>query len=260
MEFPEVKSNENTSTFRRTEYLRTTPGVHLVRLLPPLYTEYTHYLRGTTIACLGDECPVCANNKKIIAENPENFRNIPEYSYPRFTYYINVLDRTPAKVCQNCETEVKSDLNGNMSAVCPKCSTVLTGEVAPLNKVRVLSRGKELFEQQLKLIQATKRNEKNEPIGIENFDIELAVGSNKQPVPSARLDRMDKVEVPQEEYFDLENAVIRLEVDEVPDLLRGISLKDIFASRKAEQVVVDNTISQELEDELNSTVKGLFGD
>ena len=259
MDFPKEPERQTNTTFRKTEYLRTTPGVHVIRLLPPIHTEYTHYVRGTTVACLGDGCPICLNNKKIIMENPENFRNVPGYSYARMTRYINVLDRTPAKVCTQCGNEVKADLNGNISPVCPSCNTMIADvQVKPLNKVKVFSRGKELFDQ-IQLINDTKRDDQNEKIGVENYDIELTVGSNKQPVPSARLDKMDTVEVPEEELFDLTKAVIRLEVNEVEDLLRGVSLRDIFAARKAETESQESDgIPEDVEEEVQNSVNNLF--
>jgi len=260
MEFPKEPERNTNTTFRKTEYLKTTPGVHIVRLIPPIHTEFTHYIRGTTVACLGDGCPVCLNNKKIIMENPETFHDVAGYSYPRMTRYINILDRTPAKICSNCGNEVKADLNGNISPVCPSCNTMIADvEIKPLNKVKVFSRGKELFDQ-IQLINDTKRNDANEKIGVENYDLELMVGSNRQPVPSARLDKMDVVEVSEEELFDLTKAVIRLESDEIDDLLRGTSLRDIFAARRAEEVESqeNDSIPFDVEEEVNNAVDSLF--
>lgn len=256
---PEVVRNN----FRRVEYLATTPGAHVIRLVSDIHTERTHFVRNTTIACVGDDCPICANNKKIIMENPSSFRNVAGYSYPRLTRYVNALDRTLAKICPNvdCGAEIKATIDGNFLPTCPKCGTMIVSVVpAELNKVKVFSRGKELFDQ-LELIQTSKRDRNNNVIGIENFDIELVVGQNKQPVPSARLDRMDVVTVNPDDLFDLTAVVIRLTAEEIPDFLKGISFKDIFSSRRlnAPAIVESSGVSEELEADLDAAISNLFG-
>ena len=165
MKMPEMK---DTSEFRirKEEFLRLTPGNHIVRVLPDeqgFYLTYTHWLNRANIECLEDDCPICMNNRRIIAENPKNFRNIQGYSPKRQVFYVNILDKTPAKVCPNC-SEANKSVAGTFPHVCQNCSGVIVNvETTPINKVCILNRGKELYSN-IKSINGAITDELGEPI------------------------------------------------------------------------------------------------
>ena len=235
---------ERTPEFdgKKKQFLRLTPGNHVIRLLPGeqgFYITYTHWINNANIECLDDECPICMNNKRIIAENPDNFREIKGYSRRRQVFYVNVLDRTPAKICPSCG-EIHKGVGGNFPSACSNCNAVLVNEQAkPLNDLAILNRGSELYEN-LKSINNENLDELGEKIGIENYDIMIMVPpKTKRPVAQGMPHQRDEVTMPEEELFNLEEAPLKLSADEVNKFLRGASLKDIYAMRRADAIIED---------------------
>src|SRR5689334_8544117 len=128
----EIKFNnfKGDQKFKKTEYMAVTNGVHTVRILQEqAKTKPTHFFNATktTVLCLGDDCPICANNKKLIMQFPDNFRDQLGYNKVNYRFFVNVLDKTPAKVCTKCGKEYK-DLR---QTICT-CGEVLP-EAKPLN-------------------------------------------------------------------------------------------------------------------------------
>jgi len=96
----------------------------------------------------------------------------------------------------------------------------------------------------LELVQAVTLDSDGEELGVENFDIQLLVGKNKQPIPSALINNNDVVEYDEEDLFDLPEVIIKLNATEIQNLLRGVPLKDIFLGRGS-QTVVQETVETE---------------
>ena len=238
MKMPEM---EQTSEFtgRKKEFLKLTAGNHTVRLLPGeegFYITYTHWIHNANLECLGDECPICLNNKRIVAETGEGYKDVKGYSRRRQVFYVNVLDRTLAKTCPSCG-EVHKPVMGTFASVCQSCNAVLVNEEAvSLNKIAILNRGTELYDQ-LKTINGSVLDNSGERVGIDNFDIMIMVpAKTKRPSASAMPHQNDPVEVT-EELFALSEAPLHLEATEIKSFLSGASLKDIFATRRANSAV-----------------------
>lgn len=249
-----------SSKFRRTEYIQLGQGEHQIRILEPMETKiYSHYVGWAWLKCLGEDCPICENNKKILFEHPTDYREVKGWNPRRDRYYINVLDKTPARVCTKCGTEKKDAT----VATCPACNSPM-GEVAPLNKVKVLSRGKTLFED-LKVMSRTIRDEKDQRIDIRKYDFRLVVrGTGRDTtitvvpmwVPGREADPIFEGEL-----FDLNNAAVELSREEMLDVFNGASLKDIFALRRAKKQIEDSDflskedVKKEMEDSLDEIFK-----
>lgn len=248
--------------FKKTVFMRLV-SLHTIRVLSEKsFVTFLHWINRVPIKCLGDDCPVCKQNKLIILENPNTFRKVSTYSARRQTFYLNVLDRTVVKVCTNCGAENLMVAN-RFPPTCESCSILINDiEPASLNKVKVLSRGI-TFGEDLNNIHMSYVNDAGDIIGIKNYDVQIMVGANKQPFPQAVLTSNDKVDVPDSELFDLESAPISLEGDEMLDLQRGVSLKDIFAARSSDDVEVESETVEVLEDamieKLTSNVQSLMG-
>jgi hypothetical protein len=259
MPLPDVFRSSKRTEFKRTEFIELPVGTHIVRLLHDVPVVHdTHYIRFTTIKCLGEDCPICKNNRQIIMEHPKDFRDVPGYSSRRQLVYFNVLDRTPVKVCPNteCQKQVKRD-GATFPTVCPKCGTSLQPVKAlPLDRVKVISKGKEFYDI-LRGIEASTLDENETPPGITNYDLQFMIAKPKSaPIPSALAHNNDKVEVPEDALFDLNKAVIVLTPDEILDFMRGVDLRSIFAGRKAEPVA---TAAKELSAELQENIENIFG-
>lgn len=233
------EDRQSNSKFRKTEFLKLDEGEHTIRILDPREVKhYTHYMGWAYIRCLGDECPICQNNKKLMYEHPENFREMKGWNPRRDRYYINVLDRTKGRICGKCETE-----NEENSSLCDACGSPL-GESVPLDRVKVLSGSAKLFED-LKVLSNAVRNENDERVDIRTYDWTLLVRGKDRDKTTLVRDRYFPakagfIEVAPELLYDLEKAVIDLTAEEMLDVFNGTSLKDVFALRRAAKQVIDS--------------------
>jgi hypothetical protein len=234
MPFADVELTQGT--FKKTQYIELPQGTTIIRILDAnALKKETHFVNNASFECLGDECPVCQNNHKIIQDNPETFRTIKGYHPRQRRYLINVLDKTPVKVCPSCGHANKK--NGReFSPVCVKCQTVITTvPIAPLNQVRVLAKGVELFAKFNALEENVTDNE-GTPLPLNSYDINLFVqgmGKDVKIDPIPMSNNNEPVEVDPESLYELDKLVIKLTPVEINNLLRGVSMKDIFNARKS---------------------------
>jgi hypothetical protein len=254
----EVKFNKSgESNFKRTEFMTVGQGAHTIRILQSqVKTLPTHYFDRSkaSVLCLEDECPICANNKKLYMQFGKEANKQPEYNRVNWRFFVNVLDKTPTKVCAKCGKEYKDIRN----TVC-SCGEVLP-EVKPLDKVKVLSKGLPVRDDLGSINSAIKDSQGNE-VGITNYDVTLMVsgtGRDTKVTPVPRTDLNDPI--PENlELFDLDKAVITLNPAEMLDLQAGHSLKDIFAARKTEEKSIDPAVDEETINKVNDAVAKLFG-
>lgn len=254
----EVKFSGQFDKSKRTEFMALPQGAHTIRILQSqAKTKPTHFFMNSkaTVLCLGDECPICANNRKLIMQFPDNFRDQAGYNKINYRFFVNVLDKTPAKVCTKCGKEYKD----TRQTVCT-CGEILPAEVKPLNKVKVLSKGLTLRDDLDKIDKAIQ-TPNGEPIGLMNYDVMLMVSGTGRDTKITPVPRTDVTEAIPEgvELFDLEKAVLKFEPDEMLDVQRGTALKDIFAARKAkEEISFEPIVNQEEIDKVNKAVDQLF--
>jgi len=209
---------------------------------------------------LGDDCPVCENNKRIIRDNPNEFRKVSSYAPRVERHSVNVLDRTPAKVCPSCGKEYKKE-GQNFPTSCTCGASLVNVEVKPLNKIKILSKGKDLFSQ-LNILQDSILDDKKEPVGLKNFDISLFVsgtGRDTKTTAVPQITSNDKIEISKEDLFSVKNTTIKLSVTEMLDLMNGVQLRDILTARKAS--ASDSELEEEVSttsDQIESTINELF--
>jgi hypothetical protein len=247
-----IKEPERKFTERRLEFAKLAQGPNIIRILDEDYVAIqTHYVNRTTLKCLEDDCPICQNNRKIYMDNPETFRDIKGYT-PRSTrYFLNVFDKTDVKICPQCHAEIKQ----TGIPTCPECNTIIMNEpVVPLNKVKVLSKGKTFIEQLISLENAVLDEERNRR-GLTNFDLTVMVaGAGKTatttPIFSGVIGA--KPEVTPDMLYDLNKAVITLTPAEIKDFLLGISIKDIYTARGANHAEAVKPVEQT--DELKAAI------
>jgi len=257
------KNTEQTAgkSFNKVPYLKLTPGQHTIRILDTVVEPVdTHFLLGKiTVKCIGENCPVCDNNMRILMENKETYRDVPGWAPRSKRWIFNVLDRSLVKICPNgeCQEPVKKVGEGFPPA-CPVCGAFLSNvQIAPLNRVSIMSCGITLAEQ-LNQIELSVTDENGDVIGWTNYDINLSItGSGRKkvvtPIPTRNF---DKVEVPADQLADASMAVITLNHDEIIDLLKGITLKDIYTARKSGKAEVKTDEAfQDLSEEVNDILK-----
>lgn len=241
---------------KKTKFVDLTSTATIRILTKERLTINTHFINKSTVKCLGENCPVCANNRNLIVQFPDSFREEAHYSPKREVKMVNVLDRTPVRVCTADGTENRNSMS------CAKCGAILSGDPTPSNTVKVLSRGVTLFDS-LDAINNAIMDDKGEKVGITNYDVTLAVsgtGKNRITTPIAGQISPLAVDIAEDQLFDLETVTIELTPPEMIDLQRGVSLKDIFAARKATAKLSEDNpfVSQDLLDSARSDVEDLF--
>lgn len=260
--FADIETKEK-KTFQKVTFLDLPPGQHIIRILEENATKvHTHFINRSTVLCLEDDCPICQSNKKIFIENPDNFREVKGYSPKSKRYFVNVLDRTPVKVCPKCQTENKKGVNGIFPPSCSACGTYLNeAEIKPSNKVKLYSFGVGVAEQ-INAFQQAILDASGEPCPLTSYDIVLIVdgtGKEKKTNLVAQAQRNDPVEVPADAFFDAKNATITLKAEEMLQLQRGVSLKDIFASRKADKAdTLTEQVTKETAQDIQEQIEKLF--
>lgn len=260
MSFADTTINRGYKSDRKkNEFMQVGQGAHTIRILQSQAKTYpTHFFKNTfsTVLCLEDECPICNNNRSLWQQFDKEAKKQAGYNAKQYRFYVNVLDKTPAKTCTKCGVEFKDLRN----TICTKCGEVLPAEAKPLNKVRILNKGLKLRDE-LDSIDKAIQQPNGEPVGLTNYDMVLMVsgtGTDTKVTPVPKTDANEPI--PEGlELFDLENVIVKLEPAEMLDLQRGVALKDIFAARKKEQEVsVDPIVSQETLDQVNYAVNKLF--
>lgn len=253
----EAPAKTDRPRYRKTEFMNLDAGEHRFRILEPRETKkYTHYIGFAYIECLGDECPVCLNNKKILFEHPEDYRDVKGWAPRNQRFYINVLDKTPAKKCTKCGLE-----KVNYAAdVCPTDGSPM--EVLE-PRVKVLSMGSTLLED-IKVMSKSVRNKQDERIDIRMYDFTLEITGarqNKKTHVAHKWYPGDEAfdDVKQEEMFDLSEVAIKLSAEEMLDVFNGASLKDVFTMRRAQKQLKDSDfLSPETKKEIEDSVDKLF--
>lgn len=241
-------TQRQASTFKKLDYFLQEPGKHYIRFLEPTEEAAilpSHYFprgqTGTSLQCLGEDCPVCKNNRRLWLENPgKKWKDIEGLVSLSDRIAINVLDRTMVKVCPKteCQAEVKAGFTGRFPDTCPYCNSILNQVVAKESgKVKVLSIPPTVSDL-VNQLEVAQLDEAGNPVPVTSYDFELLVvqkGKKRETTPQVARERCDVITVPEDVFFDTSRAVIRLELPEMEDFLKGTSLKDIFAKKSAEK-------------------------
>ncbi len=259
--------DETKGDFKKVKFLKIIPGYPVrIRILnKSAYRVSKHYLpkQKISIVCLEEDCPICANNKKLASQHKDmNYSDIPGIINRQNRFLVNVLNRTKVKTTPT-EHIVYAGSDGKFPTQHPETGEDLTEvKAVPQNSIEVLERGSTLFGQ-LNGILDTIRDDEGNRIGLTNFDIVLtAVGKGRQMTVSAVAQPQlnDKVEIREEDLYDLTKVPMKLSEDELIKVLSGISLQDIFEARKetsqGETELED--IASEVAQEVEDTVEDLF--
>jgi len=260
MPFATIKSRE-TQDFKKTVFMNLDQGQYTVRILDAeAVQEFSHWINGTTIKCLEDDCPQCAQNKQLISEYPKDFRTQKGYTSRSQKFLVNVMDLTPVKVCPQCQAE-----NVKSANACSACEGLLTEvTAAPSRKVKVLSRGVKLFEQ-FNAAEEYLNGLEDEQLKLTDVAVVINVsGTGKNKVPTAIPTSKKLGPLPEGlELYDTSIVSLTITRAEMVKLMEGVSLKDILASRQAKVDIaeVDKFIQQEAlaaAESVDERIAGLF--
>jgi len=261
--------DENRGDFKKTQFLKIIPGYPVrIRILDKgAHRVSKHYLpkQKISIVCLEENCPICANNKKLAAQHKDmKYSDIPGIINKQNRFLVNVLNRTKVKTTPT-EKVVYAGADGKFPTQHPETGEDLTKITATSqNTIEVLERGSKLFSQ-LNGIYDTVRDEDGNRIGLTNFDIILtASGKGRQmevsAIPQPQLN--DEVKLLETDLYDLTKVPMKLSEDELNKVLSGVSLQDIFEARKAtpkEEAELEG-LADDVAAEIEDAVDDLFKD
>lgn len=275
MSFVEFEEKEEF-TFERPKYLRFVEGTPLVvRILDKkAYHVHKHWINRQKISllCLGDACPICERSEKIRLENPSGFRGDKSYVARQNRYMVNVLDRTPVIVDPETGEEYYSR-KGNFPTVSSDGERSLVGlEPKPSNTIKVLERGRTLFENLLAIHNETGEFDDDDELvsgGLTTFDAKLVtLGSGTDmtisviPLMTSNDDVAEILDQNELTPHVLSSLGIQLTAREMEKVAyQGISLSDIFADRRSQEEAEAGAISSEaLSDATERVMDTLFSD
>jgi len=276
VEFPDKSSGD--VNFTRPKYLRFKEGSPvLVRILDEsAHSVEKHWIQkaNASLLCIGELCPLCLHNDELRREFPDSYKKSKGFYNRSRRYLVNILDRTP--VIKDPETgEEYYAVKGKFPTTTSDGERCLVGiDPEPSNTIKILERGRELFEQ-LAMIHSETVDLSIDPTtgnevvkgGITSFDIKLSTkGAGKDmtimamPMTQFNDDVTSIIEKNNLDRYVLSSVGMQLTADEMIDVTKGVSITDIFAKRKAE---AETEVAEEVQGSLadvSDRVKAIFGD
>lgn len=251
-----------TSEFKKYKYFNWTPGDHVIRLLD-LHLEpvYAYWFNSVLVRSDNPDNPQEILNRRIKLENPENFLSIRGYRPARPKYIFRVFDKTVAKVCPNCGIDTKVESGMPYPSICGRCreGNLTTVEPAPINDIRIVVTSSALVDQ-LVAADQTVFDENGNKVGIENFDLHLyiaGVGKKRQVV--VKPGEIGELTLPFElEPLNVDNYIFLVSDDEMRDLIRGISLRDILVARGSKKAIEAPTQKPDVDYDIKRKIDELF--
>lgn len=251
-------------TFKATEYVQLPTGVPIrLRILDKkALRQIKHYIPSAraSVICAGEECPICQSNNRLMRENPGvNPREIKGFIPRQNRFLVNVLNRTVVKVSPS--GKVIYPTGGQFPAVDPETGEPLVNiQAKALNKVQVLDRGPELYEQ-LNVLNAQITDETGNPLGLWTFNIGVTstgVGRKTKTTVIPFANENDVVNVPEEDKYVLSTLGLILTAGEIETVLKGVSIKDIYAARRSTKENTGEEALVQLSEDVSNKVKDLF--
>jgi hypothetical protein len=174
-------------------------------------------------------CPLEASVKHLPKDDQTRRDNVA-----RRRFVINVLDRTPFTICNACNTPTPSK-------VCINCGNDLKKghDFKPLNKVKIMEGGVQLFNHSLNPIQEMQSEDYN--VDITGYDIVFTtsgVGRDKKiaaipqkPEPLDESALIDPETGEPQALFNLDDLAEPTPIAEIEMMLKGASMQEINEAR-----------------------------
>ena len=232
----EPRSYSETRSRTSSNYVKFTPDHRVVlRILDTkAKTIWKHWLpmanggRGFAVNCPNTSSDVRPCPVDILIDQMSEEERKETQMRARRRFVVNVLDRTPHTVCDAC---------GNTSAgkKCQSCKADISkNEFTPLNQIKILEGGPELFNKSLNPIE--KMYSEDYGVGIDGYDIVFmtqGVGRDRQVAPTPLQPEalpedafLDEEGNPQQK-FDLELLAEPTSVEEIEAYLEGATIAEV---------------------------------
>lgn len=239
-EEPKMRSYDETRKRTSTQYVKFTEDYRVVLRVLDTHarTVWKHWIaeanggRGMMANCPNTPqnriCPVC---KQLDALSNDDPRKIERKAKRRFV--VNVIDRTPVTVCNSCN-------NVSSGKTCQNCKADLKkNDFVPLNKVKILEGGPELFNKTLNAVEKIQEEDFN--VDITGYDITFTTTGKLRDRKIAALPQqpselsddvlLDPETGEQQKVYDLELLSEPSTVEEIEAMMRGATLDEINAIR-----------------------------
>lgn len=174
-------------------------------------------------------CPICAEVFALPKDSEER-----RSRSAKKRWIVNVLDRTPYTVCGSCNETVSGKKCTNCGADLKK------NDFTPLNKVKLLEGGPQLFEQGLSAI-AKLQEDDYDGADITEYDINFITQGtgrdrkiNPSPTPPLALQEsalLDPESGEKQELFDLDLLAEPTSIEEIELMLQGATMEQLNAVR-----------------------------
>lgn len=177
------------------------------------------------------ECPI---EKSLVGLAKDDPRVLDRRAKRR--YVVNVLDRTPYTVCPSCNENTPKGKN------CSNCGATLKASLdyAPLNKVKLLESGPQLFATTLSAVEKMQLEDYPEN-SITDYDItfmtqgtgrERKISATPQAPSDVEVDALlDKETTEEQKQFDLDLLSEPSSVEEIELMLQGATMEELNAVR-----------------------------
>lgn len=173
-------------------------------------------------------CPIEKSLSGLAKDDPKVLEN-----RARRRFVVNVLDRTPVTVCNACDSQTHGKK-------CQNCGADLKNhDFVPLNKMKILEGGPQLFNTTLNGIDKMQREDFD--VEITEYDITfLTQGEGRDRKISATpqkpepLDDNDLIDITtgnKQQMYDLDLLAEPASVEEVEAMLKGATIDDLNAMR-----------------------------
>lgn len=248
----EPRTYDDTRKRSSSEYLKFTPDYRTVArvLNTNARTVWKHWIpvanagRGMGAVCPNTApglniCPIDAQFASRPRDDEERRANAP-----RRKFVVNVLDRTPYTTCKHCNTETPGKKNpAGAGKVCVNCGGDLKGlDFRPLNRVKILEQGPNLFNKQLNVIEQMQKEEVGKD--ITEYDITFTtqgIGRDRTitalPQDPSELEEdafLDAETGEEQKLFDLDLLAEPASVEEITLMLQGATVEQLNAVRGIE--------------------------
>jgi len=269
MSFADIPDFEQGSDFRKTQFVKLSSGSTVrVRILDKkAHMVEKHFIphQKISLLCLGDEtCPICQNNRKLMNENPDvKPSKLTGFINRQRRYMVNALNRTTVKITPS--GKVVFPRGTEFPPNDPETGELLVNiEPTTIDEVQILENGPVLFSQ-LNAVNDAITDDAGNPLGLWTYDISIStVGTGRKTVRNVvpLTHQNDVLEIDENDLYALETVGIQLAPSEIEKVLGGVSLRDIFAERNAnDDAALEAEVTQaaqEISSDVKDTVADLF--
>lgn len=242
---PFVETFDYSTTRKRTSdsYVKFSPDFRVVLRMYDDHPKLTwkHWIgeanagRGMMANCpnTSPSIRICPIEQSLVGRAKDDPEVIQRRAKKR--YVINVIDRTPFGACPSCSAQTPK------AKTCQSCGAKLPTSVdyAPLNKLRLLEGGPQLFEQTLNAVETMQLEDYPEST-IVDYDITFTTtGTGRErkiaAIPQAPsefdVESLVDDEGEQQKRFDLDLLAEAASVEEIEAMLEGATVDDLNAIR-----------------------------